>query len=448
MERDILEEAAEGGEEALGFSHFSTLATAHRQDHSSHRGTGTTEFKNLSLLGEDAAAPAMGVPGRKTPALDEDRDVRELESMLMGLEAEEELDNNVPVVHLTADGKEADLAQEVSAESSSAAFRTDRDRDGDGGVLVSEADQNPSTVGSYSPVAFTIDEDASDAAQAPTLGGSSSLSPAASAAAAAAAAATADLESTRELLGSITATLTPSAPDGGNGEIDSESGDPLRVTRSELALVNLMKEAEQEPGGLSELPLRPPSDNVESALSRLQPGQSSFDDALLARRVPFASGEGDVGMNGGSSSQRAFGATTSHERVDPSGSGSSFRLEGPVNVPAREKSAPEGTTTTAAAEYGRVLRSSSAPRGEPVFSLGHDRWVKCGFTSAHAVGREGQDEASIGRALRDASSVLALDSVNYFLARWDNMPTASTCLFCFKTCCRQYFSLSCCCTSG
>ena len=417
-EQEILQEAADGGEEALGFASVSAPSTSQRHHGASLGGTATVKAKDVSSqLGDSAAATASRVSGGKAPAPDEDRDVRELESMLMGLEIEEELDNNVPVVRLTADGKEAGVARAAPAGRSPSVFRTDRGHDGDGEGLASEACQNPSNVGSHSPVAFTIEEDANDggndaAARASTLGASPSLSPAASAAT--------ELESTRELLGSITATLTPSAADGGNGEVDSASGGPLQATRSELALVNLMEEVEQEPGGLSELPLKPPTP------PSLQPGQSSFDDALLAASAPFASNEGDVGTDGGGASG---GIRTSRERVGSSGGDSSLIFGGLDNAPARKgsDSAPGSAITTAAtaaaaaaaaaAEDGRVLRSLSAPRGGAVFSLGHERWVKCGFTSAHTVGREGQDEASVGRALRDAANVLALDSVNYFLAR-------------------------------
>lgn len=435
----MLQEAAEGSDEALGFVNFSAPSTAQWQDQTAPRGgAGAAELKSLSSRGEGAAAAARALGGAsrdKTPGPDEDRDVRELESMLMGLEAEEELGNNVPVMQLTADGEEeqgAGLAAAAPAGDSLAAIRADRDGEGEGEgrVLASEAGEKRARVGSHSPVAFTIEEDNDDDAKASTLGGSASVSPTASAAAAAA---VAELESTRKLLGSITATLTPeSAPSGGSGEVEAESGGPLPATRSELALVNLMEQAGEEPGGLSELPLRPPSDKVESTggdglgkLPNLQPGQSSFDDALLAGSSPPVSGGdgGDVGMHsdtsgrvsGGSGSQRPHGATPGHERAGYSGAGSSLMLEGIGHVRARTASAPGATT---AAEDSRESGSSSAPRREPVFSLGHDRWVKCGFTSAHTVGREGQHEESVGRALRDASSVLALDSVNYFLTRW------------------------------
>ena len=69
----------------------------------------------------------------------------------------------------------------------------------------------------------------------------------------------------------------------------------------------------------------------------------------------------------------------------------------------------------------KVLSASAAARARaavasPVFSLGHERWVTCGFASGLTVSRAGHTDA-VGRALRDASSVLALDGVNYFLAR-------------------------------
>lgn len=436
----MMQEAAERGEEAFGFAHVSTPAIA-QHDRSPRRGVGTDELEDAPLLGKNAAAPASGVfEGKKTPSPDEDRDVRELESMLMGLEAEEELDNNVPVVQLAADGEEVGLAAAAAADNSVVALPRIRDREGEGGALLaSEAGQNLPRVGRHSPVAFTIEEDGNDGnssisndpAEAPTtLGVSPSLSPAASAAAAAASAA--DLESTRELLGSITATLNPSATDGGNGEVVSESGALLRVTRSELALVNLMEEAGEEPGGLSEaVPLRPPGDNNPESTpvaGEVSLSRSGFDDALSAGSAALAAGDGDAGMNGGGTSgsgsggvggsgPRPGGAAASHERVGSSGGGNGSVLEGLGKVPGRTNSAPRGTA--AAAEQGRALNSLSGPRAGPVFSLGHDRWVTCGFTSVHTVGRGGQDaaSASVGRALRDASSVLALDNVNYFMAR-------------------------------
>ncbi|CAN0049048.1 unnamed protein product, partial [Hapterophycus canaliculatus] len=61
------------------------------------------------------------------------------------------------------------------------------------------------------------------------------------------------------------------------------------------------------------------------------------------------------------------------------------------------------------------------------------RWLTCGFTSAHTVGRGGQEADSVGRALRDSASVLALDSMNYFLARYPRSAARAV-----KSCARRH----------
>lgn len=478
----MLQEAAEGGEEALGLSSFPPRSTRHDP----HPGSGVgqaVEARKTSPL-EKGAGPAGRVPAGD----DEDRDVRELESMLMGLEAEEELES-VPVVRLDADTDLAAAAAsankaEVSgaheavwaggvATPPEAAAQTQTTHPGSplpvegAATLVSHADPGPRSTGSHSPLAFTIEEDGDDnKVQASNLGSRHCCSPPGSPSTAVASAAAADVESTRELLGSIAATLSPSAPDGGTGETGSNPGGSLSATKSELALVDLMDGAEGEPGGLSAAAaglLRDPGDNSESSRRQLerthdtygvkeealsQPGRGDFDNAQPAGSTAFGSsdtagmidgsrgnrsgGGGAGGVRGGDGapgSQRRDGFSSSGATLMSGDIGKASATTGaaipgptaPASAPASGDIMREvpGDNSTAKDKLGvsSSARASKILRADPVFSLGHDRWVTCGFTSAHTFGRGKPGEASVGRALRDASNVLALDNVNYFLAK-------------------------------
>lgn len=487
----MLQEAAEGGEEALGLATFSTGRSTRRHDPNAGSGVGigraveaaAAAKKSSPIIDEKKKGVGLArvAGGGGLPATtadddhndeDQDRDVRELESMLMGLDAEEEEEEdlvNVPVVRLDA-AEGADLAAAAAAASVTAdkeRVSSSSDEAGQAGgvavappppeaaamptqtvssgsssspaggaaaaaaataasTLVSEVNPAPRRADSHSPLAFTIEEedgdrDDDDKVRASSFVADPSSTPLGSpSAAAAAAAAAADLESTRELLGSIAAaTLTPSAPGGGDGQTGSNSGNPLGpVTKSELALVHLMEEDHGEPGGPSSSAaaaataglLQAPGTNSESLPPRplgrahgtdggvkegliSQPGRSGFDDALSAAESKAFGSSDTAGVTGGGSSSGGGGDD----------------VPGDSSIANKD----ELGALHSAGAAGRICR-----RADPVFSLGHDRWVTCGFTSAHTVGRGKPGEASVGRALRDASSVLALDSVNYFLARW------------------------------
>ncbi|CAN0563937.1 unnamed protein product, partial [Ectocarpus sp. 12 AP-2014] len=258
----MLLEAAERGEDAVGLVPLPT-----RED----KDGGGRSARH------DAAPAAAGDGGtrhsNKVPAaVDEDRDVRELESMLMGLEAEEEDYENIPFAEFTADG-EAELAEAAASadkeEEEKACFVAD-DEGAEKGETAPEQPPAASSLGegnrgseatmsgandggdrggvggdsrNTSP-AFTIGEDADDGDAGglqPSTAKTASPQPTASAS---------DLESTQALLGSIADTLTPAAA-AGDGDRGSDAGRPLLATRSELALVHLMEEAEQEPGVLA-----------------------------------------------------------------------------------------------------------------------------------------------------------------------------------------------------
>lgn len=438
----MLLEAAERGEDAVGLV---PLSVRDGKDGSG----GNTRQAARAAAGDGGARQRNKVPA----AVDEDRDVRELESMLMGLEAEEEDYENIPFAELTADG-EAELAEAAAsadkeeedveacivvagegAERSkttpesppAAASGIGEGNRGSGATMPGANDGVDSGSRNTSP-AFTIGEDV-DEGDAGRLQASTtettSPPPIASAS---------DLESTEALLGSIADTLTPAA-DAGDGDPESDAGRPLLATRSELALVNLMEEAEQKPGvlagagesrlpggGTSESSLRSSSGGIGGAgdggAAGRHPnrgGQSGFDDVLSVGSTAFgssdAAGKGGVGSGSGTSvvgdGDGPVGETSRTGAVRPAAAAASYAT-------GDDKTAAAGLSEYSAAAAGKT---ESAPPASPVFSLGHERWVTCGFTSAHTVGRRDEEDASVGRALRDASSVLALDSINYFLAR-------------------------------
>ncbi|CAM9975875.1 unnamed protein product [Ectocarpus sp. 12 AP-2014] len=477
----MLLEAAERGEDAVGLVPLPT-----REDKDGG-GRSTRHDASPAAAGDGGTRQSNKVPA----AVDEDRDVRELESMLMGLEAEEEDYENIPFAEFTADG-EAELAEAAASadkeEEEKACFVAD-DEGAEKGETAPEPLPAASSLGegnrgskatmsgandgvdrdggggggdsrNASP-AFTIGEDADEGdaggLQASTAK-TASPQPTASAS---------DLESTQALLGSIADTLTPAAA-AGDGDPGSDAGRPLLATRSELALVHLMEEAEQEPGVLAGAgesgPPGPTSessprssgggiggagDGGESGRHRSRGGQSGFDDVLSVGSTAFGSSDaawkGGVGSGSGGNPRRHDG-TKAGEGIGGSGAGSTdgslaaeISRKGAVQAAAAAVSYAAGEAKNAAADLSKssmaaVGKSESAsPAASPAFSLGHERWITCGFTSAHTVGRREEEEASVGRALRDASSVLALDSMNYFLARYPRSAARAV-----KSCARRH----------
>ncbi|CAN0329669.1 unnamed protein product, partial [Ectocarpus sp. 8 AP-2014] len=467
VEHEMLLEAAERGEDAVG------LVPLPARDDKDGGGRNTRHAAAAAAAGDGGTRHSNKVPA----AVDEDRDVRELESMLMGLEAEEEDYESIPFAELTADG-EAELAEAAAAsadkEAEEEACFVVAGEGAEKGETAPEPLPAASSVGegnraseatlsgandgvdrggggggggsrNTSP-AFTIGEDADEGdaggLQASTTE-TTSPPPAASAS---------DLESAQALLGSIADTLTPAAA-AGDGDSGSDTGRPLLATRSELALVHLMEEAEQEPGVLAGAgesgPPGPTSETSPrssgggiggagggggSGRHRSRGGQSGFDGVLSVGSTAFGSsdtaGKGGVGSGSGDNPRHDDG-TKAGGGVGGSGAGSTdgssaaeISRKGAVQAAAAAASYAAGDAKAAAAgpsesSMAAAGKSESAPpAASPVFSLGHERWITCGFTSAHTVGRREEEEASVGRALRDASSVLALDSMNYFLARY------------------------------
>lgn len=310
--------------------------------------------------------------------------------------------------------------------------------DGLGGRATTAAHQDD-----RSPAPFTISDvegEAEDGERALR-----SKNPAAAAAAAAAASADADL--TRDLLGSIAETLTPSASaEARDGAPDSPP--LLLVTKSELSLVNLMAEAGEESGELLGAGSRAPEDEsprleavVVAGREALAPvfgaegegagagrrqgrrpapferSSSAFDDALFGEGSEAHTGvSADDGLaarfeGGVSSPSRGGGGGGVKEAVVEAGRGvKALSARGKVLMSGVGRKVGRG----GGASDGAVGHSHAA--AAPVFSLGHERWVTCGFASSLTVSRAGHEDA-VGRALRDASSVLALDSMNYFLSR-------------------------------
>ncbi|CAB1111428.1 unnamed protein product [Ectocarpus sp. CCAP 1310/34] len=468
VEHEMLVEAAERGEDAVG------LVPLPARDDKDGGGRSTRHDAAPAAAGDGGTRHSNKVPA----AVDEDRDVRELETMLMGLEADEEDYDSVPFAEFTADG-EAELAEACcvaageGAEKGETAPEPPPDVVGEGNrgseATMSGANDGVDRGGggggggdgrNTSP-AFTIGEDADEGdvggLQASTVT-TTSPQPTASAS---------DLESTQALLGSIADTLTPAAA---NGDEDprSDAGRPLLATRSELALVHLMEEAEQEPGVLAGAgesgPPGPTSgssprssgggidgagDGGWSGRHRSRGGQSGFDDVLSVGSTAFGSSDaawkGGVGSGSGGNPGH-HDATKAGGGVGGSGAGSTdgssateISRKGAVQPAAAAASYAAGEAKTAAANLSESSMAaagkseSAPPAASPVFSLGHERWITCGFTSAHTVGRREEEEASVGRALRDASSVLALDSMNYFLARYPRSAAKAV-----KSCARRH----------
>lgn len=291
--------------------------------------------------GQLAEAPASSLASESR---DEDSDVRELENMFMGIE--EATDSiGAPLVEASVEGLTVVL---------------------DGKNSRSEVNE---WGGGVSPVlspglTFTIDEEF-DSSTVNTV--EPLCAPRAC-----------EDENTRELLGSIAATLTPLVTEGEeewyppHEKERQRSQSPLLMTPSEMALVELMEEAGEESGDLlgagSRAPVPPPaSDDKNHKIGSVRRVESrgAFDDALA----------------------EGFRVTESRPSKEV------------VGTPAI------------------VCASATREKKKPVFSLDHERWITCGFAIDDFGLTSGDHEAQIGRALRGASTVLALDGINYFLAR-------------------------------
>ena len=154
------------------------------------------------------------------------------------------------------------------------------------------------------------------------------------------------------------------------------SRSPLLMTPSEMALVELMEEAGEESGELLGAGSRAPAPAEDDDKSRKSGGFSregsrgAFDDAL----------------------------------VEASAAAQSRPSNHAIAVPA----VAAGATSA---------RAASREAKKPPFSLGHERWITCGFAVDDYGLSSGDRDAHVGRALRGASTVLALDGINYFLAR-------------------------------
>lgn len=238
-------------------------------------------------------------------------------------------------------------------------------------------------------------------------------------------------------------------------EIASAISLPFQVTIS-LRFKNLADKTPILSRTIVDPPPRLTDGHANSSSARRHPslpqeGHSAFDDALTEGTTAFGSSGhvrqgttgsgsrriGSPGMKPSGRSPRARDvapagpAGSAHERH---GSASSRGTSPPASADGRKPANFTGTITTssASADMSDKMRpavstddvavsSSRRAQSRPVFSLAHERWVRCGFTAGFAGGKGGPEEC-IGRALRGASNVLALDSINYFLARCGNMP--------------------------
>lgn len=282
-----------------------------------------------------------------------------------------------------------------------------------------------------------------------------------------------DFEDTERLLGTVAESLTPGEPPHSAGDRADESsakGHGLLATKSELALVRLMEEAREDVGDMlvdhvGRMPLEGGSDPGGLEVGKPPPGpvrkNSGFDDVLIegstvhgaasSPRAERGGGSGDSkavshkdsGGSDGSDSRHRPSPHASVEQAIGGGGGMGRRpahaVEGPVALPGLTAT---GARRTPVQGSGQSRKDTHAAKVEPgvvgaavegsrsdadrkdgkqravpaVFSLGHDRWVTCGFLSGFVVDKAGPT-SSVSMALRGAGSVLALDSLNYFLWR-------------------------------
>lgn len=324
-----------------------------------------------------------------------------------------------------------------------------------------------------------------------------------------------DFEDTEKLLGSIAESLTPTPgatplEKGAIGSNTDHVSSSLAITKSELALVNLMVEAGEESGemlatagaGCSSTKSSTAvnfgsSDNIDTSalggrsektkapLSRgYRRANSGFDDVLIEGSTSHGSSssinaeDGSGAVDAGVRGDTRTRDTPQVVRNDPASSSiaaetvmdSDSKSAIVSSSPAGEtdvKATKNATSTLAATDTledialtgvvadappvarspRTVLRSevvvgnsteatrtSLAERHEgtmkQVFSLEHQRWVSCGFKSGLVVDMLGP-ASSVRAALVDAGSVLALDSLNYFLWRYlsHNPKTSNICLW-------------------
>lgn len=432
------QEEAAGGETNIGLA--TTLGT--RLDEG-------TSYKEASFFGGDSGKPSppsgdvpTTAPHRAPSPLNVDDDVRELENMFLGVDGdgwvgEEAKSLDVSATTATAEtiGKDPQMEGSNVDGSDGTSFPAQKSKSGD-----LDAAEN---VGSKARQAFSIEEEGEEAIELAGGGGGGSRGGGNRHATVVGD----DLEDTEKLLGSIAESLTPGAPlEGSSTGNDSAAPSSMAMTKSELALVNLMVEAGEESGDMLATPgqkesgkTAPNSDGEAKPTRGVARGNSGFDDALMKRSNP----------DGLSTSVRL-------ERMDSSGNGTVINTRELGEL--RDNSSSSQTETVAGARGGvgptvptttvtdAGVREAVAPMRSPrstlrnelvsanfaaptaakrhheeaeqVFSLGHQRWVSCGFKSGLVVDMSGPTSA-VSAALLSAGSVLALDSVNYFLWRCD-----------------------------
>lgn len=397
-----------------------------------------------------AGVPGAGADGgglKRLSLVDEDQDVRELESMFLGVDSsgsgEWTGEGNDPgkVSGTVTRGDVAAVQEGVSVRKGGMALAQSLSKQG------SDDDE---VLPRSSQLEFTIDEDfdSSDAKR--------EISPRTDEQAHASSAL--EFESTEELLGSIAATLTPETEAAGNSGQST-----LAMTKSELALVNLMTEAGEESGEFLATPMasaasgalsterdirqgHPPLPTVSRGHNRRDEGSVAYDASREGGGLSsFKSGfddtlEGHAMATGsvrslGSRRSDAGGATSGHGSVAPvktEGSGvptSSKIVEAKSTgasdidrllIHSKSSGSDSVDTEDATGKDERVMlkkaTSSSSSERADKFSLGHSRWMTCSFASGLVLDKGGH-ASSVGRALRAAGSVLALDSINYFLWR-------------------------------
>lgn len=419
----------------------------------------------------------MGSKQTPATAADVEQDLRELESMFMGVE---EGTSGSWVGDVSIDGERVDLAPSTNIGGSIAPRVIADDTteksplaaefcigDSDAGQVLGDGateavalsgngdrgDLPPSSsaigastgdgVTGSGQVAFTIDEDYEEKVAArgdpgfhateekpgtaarktlPHHASSGSISSVASA----------DYESTKKLLGSIAASLTPDDP-----ELEDVYR-PLSMTKSELALVKLMDEGGEESGKILAATLasqgrRHGGSNGGRSGGEESSSLSGFDESLRSHSTATGSVSSSGDLGGGvatpsgdredATSLQLQGAGSSRDKPTSAERGCDARTRSASPRQGVDQVADRTGTLGADAQAGNARPASLKPGGrsepseDPKFTLGDLRWIRCGFAPGMVLNKGGHASA-VGRALRAAGSVLALDSVNYFLWRY------------------------------
>lgn len=417
-EKALQQEAAAEGESNVG------LATS-----SATRLNARTPFNEASLFGGDSgnpSDPSRGVPRnashRSSSPMNVDDDVRELENMFLGVDGNEWDAKESKSLQVSSNASAAD---EIIGKSPQTKISTVV---GGGGLTSSPGGKSKreglgaaGNVSGNARQAFSIEEEGEEAVEVTGTDGSNQpVSPPLPVSGNGNV--NVDLDVTEILLGSIAESLTPGASLEGTsaGNDSTEPPASMAMTKSELALVNLMVEAGEESGDMlvtrgQQGPKKTMFGNEESEptpMRGISRGNSGFDDVLIDLSLGSSHPEAVHGSGG---------------RVGPTSAPPTRVGDGHVRKAVAPLRSPRSTLRNELVSATMVPAPTAANRdheeAKEAFSLGHRRWVSCGFKSGLVVDMSGPASA-VSAALMAAGSVLALDSLNYFLWRCDDFAVA------------------------